>query len=424
MTVRPKEITLERTDHNTSDELSITLDWAECGIDARLLDNARVTLYLGQANEFNVWKPGPDHCLFIGLVKLPESTREAETPGEMKLEAVDYTTLFINAKPFGSSGVPLYSDTLRGAWKRVCSQTPGADILAERLVGKDVDLGTQVGKGVAERFRKLGKITTKPDDDAWAVWQRCVGMLGLVSWIDLDQCIISTATNLYTEEDPPKLIWARNCTTWNERRGDYFSHKGVAVTSYDPLTATVKESFYPPIGDPRTKRKSLKALPVKKKASEAKALQNEDREWLSIPGVTEQAELDVIAQRVWEERSRQELSGHVETPNMETETMAGAPFDLLRLKAGDSISVSIEGQDRALLARMPMDERIQFLRERGYQEDVTRLIASNAGIIAGLPSVFITKTVRINMTVSREMPHFSIGIDYVNRISIDGSANP
>jgi hypothetical protein len=429
LTVRPRHARLERTDHNTSDELSLTLDWSEAGIDARLMDDAVVTFYLGQADEFGHWQPSREDIRFIGLCKHDKTSRETDEPGTVELDAVDYTTLFLSVKEFGSSGVPLYSDTLRDAWRRLCSQTPGTEILADRLVAQGgdeeaPDLGRTIGSVVAERFRKAGQVHVKPGMDPWSIWQHVVGMMGLISWIDLDTCVVSTATNLYSERDPPRMVWAKNFYKWEESRGDYVAHKGIALTSYDPLTATVLESFYPPVGDRRTRRKSLRAQSTKKKPTEAAILQNEDREYLSYPGITTQAALDMMAQRVWEERSRQELGGRIETSCMDTETFAGNIFDLLTLRAGDSINVTIEQRDRAFLRITSTEDRVAWLRARGYEDGVARLIAANAEIIAGLPSVFYVKNAGIEMEISKDSPHFGITIDYVNRIDIDGGASP
>src|SRR5690606_25269097 len=154
-----------------------------------------------------------------------------------------------------SSGVPDYSQRLDDAWKRIVSQTPGAQALADRLVLEGISDFPQLGKAVAARFRRLGKVPTRPDTDAWAGWQQCVGMLGLVSYVDRQNVIVTTATNLYTSENPPRLIWGRNILSIEEERDAALASKGVGITSFDPLTGTTLEALWPPVGDKRVKRK-------------------------------------------------------------------------------------------------------------------------------------------------------------------------
>jgi len=420
--VRPRQARIDRQDHNQADTLELDIDWMESGIDPRLLDDTEVEFYLANADEFGSWGPGETELRFLGHARNVSNEMAEGAPPAVHMTCVDYTSLFIMAKPFGSSGTPLYSDTLEDAWRRVVSQTPGAEVLKDRLLFLgDVDKSAQIGKAVPERFRKAGKVHTKPDSDAWSVWQHCVGMLGLVSWIDLDACIVSTATDLYTgQTTTPKLVWGRNIKSWEESRSGYLAHKGIALTSFNPETSQVIESFFPPIGDPRAKKKRIAA---KKAKSEAAALQGEDREYLQVPGISDQAWLDTMAERIWEERSRQELTGRCTTAEMKVSTMQLGEFDLLNLKAGDSIEVSIDPADRNRLVKLgSTQERINYLTRRGYSSDAAELIAKNAEIIAGLPSVFMVKSCQIVFDVSRDDGTFEISIEYINRIQLDGSA--
>jgi len=419
--VNPKRIRISRNDHNHADECEVTLDWTELGVDPRMLDHGVLAAYIENADDSGIWNAGRHNCRFIGIIEHIDRSGDLDSPMQVSLKALDYTKLFLSAKPFGSSGIPDYSQTLQDAWRRVCEQTPGAEILADRLV-LDIGIGettvTTLGAAVAERFRKLGKVPTHPDTDAWAVWQQCVGMLGLISYIDLDECYVTTATNLYTEGDAPRLVWGRNITSLKESRASQVAGKGIGLTSFDPLTGTTLEAYYPPIGDPRINRKRAKAT----KVNEAALRKAEDREYLSFPGVSQQDVLEKIAQRVWEERSRQELEGSARTVEMWTERVnSKKQFDLLDLRAGDSVRIEFDPQDKQILTRLPTrGAQLRFLTQRGYSDDTAKLIVANIDEFARLEPTFLTKDVSIELEVDGDGGSFGIEINFINRIQVSG----
>jgi hypothetical protein len=402
--LRPLQVDLERNDHNTADAMSLTVDWTDAGVDPRILDDGVLSFYLGQADDLGTWTPAAGDLRFVGMLKENDGMRQIDTPGRVTLQAVDYTTLFLSAKPFGSSGIPDYSQTLVEAWGRICSQTPGAEALAANITFLGVNPAVVLGNAVAERFARLGQVPTKADTDAWAVWQQCVGMLGLISYMSLDTCIVTTSTAYYTEEDPPVLIWGRNLLSWKENRNSSEARKGIGLTSFDPLTGTTLEAYYPPVGDER----------VRHKASQA-----EDREYLTYPGVTNQDALNDIAQRVWEERRRQELVGSIETAEMAVETNSGASFDLLNLGSGEAIKVQVDPESRQLLANLGTREKQwRHLVDRGYSRDAADLIVLNYAEFSQLEPVYHTKTVRISASVERDGGSFRVSVDYCNRLQV------
>lgn len=416
--VRPRRARLVSNDHNHADEISLTLDWTEAGVDPRLLDDAVVMFYLENAADRGRWEPSEANCRFIGIAKNVAAKRSVGTAATVEITAVDYTDLFLRARPFGSSGIPDYSQTLEEAWRRVVSQTPGAERLAERLELRGIGGVPKLGDAVSERFRKLAKVPANPETDAWAVWQQCVGMLGLVSFIELDRCIVTTSTSLYTEQNPPVLMWGLNLTDWEESRDSDLAGKGVGVTSYDPLTQRTLEAFYPPKQDRRAKRKIVSATPIGDQTPPEHA---EHRDWYSFPGITDPAALDAMARRIYEERSRQELHGRATTAEWAVNTLTTMePFDLVSLRAGQCVQVAIDPRDRLLLANMgSAPEQRAFLVQRGYTANVAELIVANIENLLGRSSIYFARSVTTELALEKD-GGFRVDVEYVNRIQIDG----
>jgi hypothetical protein len=415
--LRPLQADLERNDHNSADALGLSVDWTDAGVDPRLLADGVLTFYLGQADDFGAWDPGPTDMQFIGMLRENDGDRQVDSAGHVSLNAIDFTTLFLEAKPFGSRGIPDYSQTLREAWARVCSQTPGAEKLSESILFLDVDGNTKIGDAVAQRFQRLGQVPTKTETDGWAVWQQCVGMLGLISYFRLDTCVVTTSTAYYTEQDPPVLIWGKNLLRWSENRNAQAARKGIGLTSFDPIAGTTLEAYYPPVGDPRVKRKTSTAK--KRNSASAAVRQSEDREYLPYPGVTNQIRLDEIAQRVWEERSRQELAGSIETAEMRVDTASGRDFDLLTLGSGEAIKIQVDQESRQILASLgTAAQQWQHLVDRGYSHEAADLIVLNYQEFAEFEPVYHVKGARVSMSVDRDGGSFRVGVDYCNRIQV------
>jgi hypothetical protein len=414
--LRPLSVSLERNDHNQADSCSLTVDWTDAGVDPRLLDDGVLSVYIGEADALGNWTPGRKDLRFVGILEEPDAERATDQAGRVTLDAIDYTTLFLTAKPFGSAGIPDYSQSLADAWRRIVSQTPGAEALEDALVFEG---GTsphdKLGAAVADRFRSLGKVSTNRETDAWAVWQQCVGMLGLISWVREDQVVVSTATNLYTEIDPPVMIWGKNIEFWRESRSGREARKGIGVTSFSPLTGTSLEAYYPPVGDPRVKRKAAAA----KKGNAAAVRQAEERAWFAVPFITEQEILERYARRIWEERHRQELEGEIKTAEMRVERHFGDMFDLLTLKSGDAIKVQVDPESRQLLDRIETPEgQVAHLMRRGYSRQTATLIIKNYQEFSSLEPVHYVKTVRVDMSVDPDGGSFGISVNYVNRIQV------
>jgi hypothetical protein len=421
-------------DHNHADTLEMTVDWMDAGLDPRLLSNATVLFYLGAAPDGGPWQPTQADLRFVGIVKRPRRSGDGGSGLTVEILAHDYTTLFLDAKPFAASGVPDLTDDLASAWRKICGHTGLIDAstgelhstvqaLADRIRFVGVDEPPVLGKAVASRFRKLGKVQAKPDADAWAVWQQCVGMCGLISFVKLDACVVTTATDLYSGRNPPRLIWGSalgNILRISEERDTRLSGAGVGITSFDPLTGTTLEALWPPIGDASIRRKRLGA---KKAAGPDEMRESEAREYFAYPGVTDEGVLLDIARRVYEERSRQEFEATLTTCEMSVPSLDGSAFDLLALASGDVIRIEIDPADTERLGQLRSDEeRLDNLVGRGFSEGLATLVVRTLSASRSLSPDFYVKRVSTHLETSPEGGTFEVEIAVCNRISIDGNA--
>lgn len=425
--VQVSKATWERNDHNHADSLSITVDWRDAGVDPRLLSNAIVEFYLGCADDHGDWSPSWENRRFVGIATDVE--RSASESGQtVEIKALDFTTLFLEAKPFPPEGVPTYDMTLSDAWFRIVEHTGGkstsgewfksAMMLSNAMVSAgDKDLGLlSLSSSVHGRLSK-SPIPVKPSSDAWAVWQLCVGMLGLISWVDQDKVILTDSTNLYTRSDPPVLTWGRNIKEIRERRNCTAAGSKICLMSYDPLSGKVLQAFAPE--QPAQKGKGRKQV----SANARKGSEQDKYEVLEYNGVTDQKTLQDVATRVYQERSRQELEGSVTTDEMFVGMMSGAGYDMLTLGAGQDIVIAIE-QDAMDGLQMVngIDDRIAWLMRRGYSDSVANLLAKNAEGLSKLQPIFHTKSVRTAFECDENGGSYSTEITFCNRIEVTGDS--
>ena len=429
--MRIRRATVEYNDHNHADTLSVLGQWRDVGVDPRFLKNATVELWMGNADERGDFIPSDANLRFIGVMTRPRRVAKESGGFEVELELHVYTELFLAQKPFPSRGAPSFSDTLPDAWRKICDHVgPMGDdgeiqssvsVLAERIEFRGgIDPSITLGKAVAARFAKLASVPIKANTDAWAVWQQCVGMLGLISFIDRDRCIVTTSTEHYTADTAPRMIWGQNILELEESTNAKFSDKGVAITSFDPLTGTTLEAFYPTPGDKRINRKRPAAQGKHSKPKE-QPFPSDRYDFFEYHGVTEIAQLEAIARRAWEERSRQELEGSLHTAEMFAKSVSKETIDLMTLRAGDAVRVVIDPYDKEALASVGSGpERIAYLMDRGYGREVADLIVRNMKAMNALDPVFHVTRARTTLETTGDSGKFEIEIAYHNRIKLDG----
>lgn len=428
--MRVRSATLTLNDHNHADELEIECSWSDLGIDPRFARSASVEFHMGEANEDGQFLTSARTFRFAGIADRVE--RIAKDDQVAKISCRDFTALFLAMKPFPKEGIPLMTDTLVDAWRKVCDNTgfryPDASVvssvenLRDRIEFRGgVDPNVVIGKAASSRFTGSGPIAAKPKDDAWAVWQQAVGMLGLISFIDRDRCIVTTSADQFALDPSamPRLVWGQNILEMTESAIGIKDAKGVILTSYDPSTGTSIEASFNP--------NEKKQRPVAKKRAAATTLEASDYEAFDYFGITDPDVLQLMAQRVWAERATQELEGQLTTAEMRVgtdaertgDTGAKASTDLLALRAGDSIRIEIDPLDEGVFSTLSSETaRTKYLVDRGYQPQAARILARNASRLMQLGRTFKVRSSRIHLAADGDSGEFSVQINYINRLEL------
>lgn len=432
--------------HLAADELTLTLGWEECGVDPRLLKNATVEFYMWddiRQDQFdmNDREKSKQYLRFAGVCT--KATRKlSEESSEVTMTFHDYTTMFLHMKPFPTDGMPLYSDTLKQIWEKICDHTGARDpnfdtankkststsiistvtALRDRL-NTDFLLADQeeftLGKLVSKRFHAIDKPSIHQGANAWEVWQWCVGALGLVSYIQGTECMVMRTTEHYRNDRAPAMIYGENIAEFEEDADTSISGKGIMLKSYNTLTGQTMEAVYPKPGDERLKLKKSEA----KRAIEAGRAADDvdinavsaDYEEFAYPWIQDQAALDIRAEQAYEEFSRQQMEGTLKSYEMAIEAWDGTAFDILNIKANDPIIIKIDPDIRQH-AGNPSEAYHYLVDVLGYNNGLARIISQNFGS-SELQSPIFHVT---NMSVELTPESFSVDIKYHNLVTVKG----
>jgi len=420
---------------NEADECEVMLSYDDAGLDPRILRNAEMYVWIDDVADELV--PTANNLRFMGIACDVERAFSGSSGKSVRVRALDYTTLFLASKNYPASGVPDFSQTLPEAWARICDNTGYYDLASKKIVSTvqrlrdriditgDIDPSITLGAAVSPRLAKIGKLQVRQGSDAWAVWQTAVGSLGLVSFIRGDRVIVTTATDYYTADDPPRLIWGKNVVEISEVRDvNSLSSKNVGIESFDPLTGKTIEAFWPPLSyvqGGKGQKKKLAASAM----GQAVGVKASDYEIFDCPvPTTDPAVAELVARRIWEERSRQELMGHLKTAEMFVSTPSGGVFDLLSLQGGDRIRVEIERSGLTIVQRLDsLQDRQSAIKDMGYSDQMADYIARNLDAITRLPPEFQVHSVSTTLeTQNAEGGTYEQEIRYLNRIDVSGGS--
>ena len=438
LTCRCHHVRLDSNSHNEADECEVTLSYDDAGIDPRFLRSAEVYVFLGDGDALGNFTPNSGNLRFLGIATNVERALSESSGKDIKIRALDYTTLFIAAKPYPPSKVPSLSATLIEAWNLVCDNTGFFDPATKAVVSTvqrfknrltivglpDAAAGLTLGSAVSPRLAKLGTLQAHQGADAWAVWQTAVGSLGLITFIRGDQCIVTTATDYYTADDPPLFAWGKNIVEMRETRDVHaLSSKNVGVESFNPLTGQTLEAFYPPLSaavSGRGKKKKLGASALGPGVS----VKAGDYEIFDCPmPITDQDVLDRFAERIWQERARQELTGEFKTMEMSVDSLEGKDFDLLTLQSGDRVIVQVDRDALTFIQQLQSPiARTSELRRLGYSAEMANYIVTNLDAITKLPPEFQVQSVSTTLDTGSPPGSYEMTVKYLNRIDTSGAS--
>lgn len=427
-----------RNPHTKADELDLTLDFADAGIDPRILSNAVVSWHMSEEDGYWPWQMTPDNQRFEGIVTEVRRTGShdgGDSHTSVEVKCVDYTAFFIRAKPFNVNGVPRITQTLTEAWQTICAGFDTLEggnpvsYLSNAIEFRGIPApGPILAFSMPKRFMASTqgpRIGVDRNADAWAIWQQCVGQLGLISFFDRGKLVVTTTAAYWTSIDPVVLTWGGkngepgDILSFDESRENQFDQRSVGVSSFNVMTGAVLESIYPPRAQTQAQNKGKGPGAAKHVAAGGKVAQEDSRiDWFSFPGVSEQSVLDEIAKRAFEERAKLALKGEIHTAELALKADSGREISALDLQPGDSLRVRVDTTDLEgeLLSQLSNEAKAGYLIQRGYSRQVAMVIANSWDYLQQARGTFYVTAVRVDFRANRSESSVDVRINYCNSI--------
>jgi hypothetical protein len=207
---------------------------------------------------------------------------------------------------------------------------------------------------------------------AWQAIEYLCGTLSLLVSVQLDEIIVREATDAFANTKSPGMRFifgGRDANLLSVETTKRFvrNRKGVKVTSYNPVTRETLTAVYPPDADtlriarPHThlggaviarisgrsgRRRSGGRGPHRPAGAEI------DRDVFPANGITSQDELVRYAERIYTERSRQEIDGKIVSPVWTNDTLSLENADRIEIEIEPDLASEIRSMDLNSAARM------------------------------------------------------------------------
>lgn len=436
--VQPKTVTLSVNDYKTADSFTAELDYKNFPFDPRSIRACGVTIYAqdmesltlpdGSDNELT---PSELNAVFQGFADKDKITYD-DNAGVVHLEGRDYTSLLLDQKYKENAPVyitqPLdrqiksYLETFPATRKiKIVNRTGG---VLPTLGKYYPDFGSAKQTDALSKHKLAGAKNVGRHESYWEIIQDIVARAGLICYIHLDELILTTPRNLYSPDKDIKFFMGKNLKTLSFER-KLGRQKGFGVTVISRYGKKITKASIPQEATPEwcksfgIERKPVRVPQLLTNGQIDKA-NDQPAPYFTfpIPNIADKDQLILIGQTIFEDYSRQQLEGSLETHEMVGHGgTLGDPnfrkYDLTQLQYGQPLCIEIENDDLNEISRLATREaRIIYLTRHGYKSEIASVFADTMGKFS--PRFF---TKGFNMTIDND-GGFKLSVDFINIIEL------
>jgi len=441
-----RNVTVNINDYSHADTFELEVEYKHFPFDPRAIRACGVTVFMDNMgklydpdNSMRQVAPKRENAVFMGFAD-EESIHFDDTHRTVKLEGRDFTGLLVDRKyPHGTVNVEKPLDQVL---MEILSGLPETKelVLDNRVVLLPGERLPVLSKFWSERDKLSGRVNVPANKTYWDVIQDVVGRAGLIAYMELDKLVLSQPRVLYDKGRPAVFVYGRNLKSLEfKRKVGRMKNFNVAVRSLNvaskevllakiPEEASAEWSKRTGIPNKEMVVQTLKpdGTPVdvtKGSGGNGAQSQPEVAPYMSfrVPDVSSKAQLITIGERIYEEISRQQIEGSLETHDMEVPRAAihdgrlhdVSRFDVLKLRVGAPIRIEIDQGDLQGISRIAdRSERVRFLVARGYNAKVAAAFAESMG---RYNPVFYTKAVTYRMDADQG---FECKVEFLNFIEL------
>lgn len=423
--VLPKRTTVNINDYTTADTFQVEVDYKSFPFDPRTIRSCGVSIFMeDQSKLYNGNSPeqiipSADNVLFQGFVDEETITFDDEKR-TVRFEGRDFTGILIDAKYLVGKpidmGIPL--DQLL---TQLLSQLPAAaEIKVDNRTGGALPTLAQFFPdfGAAPL---AGQKNTVKDETYWEIIQDVVQRAGLICYIEIDKLVLTKPRILYNKSNAKQFVYGLNLKSLEFKR-KLGRHKGfnIVVRCMDMLNKQVITAKIPEEATNEWSKatgvanKQVLVPVIKPDGSLDQANHPAPYMAFRVTNIRDKNQLIQVGEKIFEELSRQQLEGTLETHEMEIPDKLGRQFDLMQLKIGTPIACEIDNDDLYKISRFgTAQERRRFLIARGYP---AAFAAAFAKVMGDYAPVFFTKAATYTLDADSG---FKLKVEFINFIDLD-----
>lgn len=416
----PHRLTSARTSHKQANTCEVELMAAALPFDPRQIEGVFISVFIGAVETMLDSADDPAFLRFVGY--LDRSEIEHDDRGEtVKLHARDLSSRMRDTKPLPVAFTPRYSDTLKQAISRCADSIPGI-FDAIGIIDNDAINTPLLSQVVGKRASKA-QIELPTDISVWGAIEHVCGMVGMLVTMELNNIIVKSAKDQFSGAHDPVATFifgsdSANLLKASMEKKFLTNRKGIKLVANDPNTRERVEAVYPPDGKLHQQRRPPPAKPatahgahtVPKPKVKSLATQKSERDEFVLATAYTQTALDACAERIWRERSRQEVTGEIMSPLWEEDGN-----DYLDLKNSDRIEIKIH-PDLVVQVQKILDDNIaaKFLQDHIGVNLASALVLVRAARNP-LTDLFYVHEAKTEFSSTGQA---SIDINYLNLIEI------
>lgn len=415
----PISCRVTRADHRSADTWELVFDLEDFPFDPRLIRGATVEIFAAdlalpsaQRDAMAFWAGlSPTqfrtHCLIAGVADQAEN--ELDDDGRrLTLKGRDYTAFFLDArlnsdirwgtKSFVRHIADLILERDTTAELAIEIAVEGDDGSTDRLIldprsGRTLDAQAANAPATIQQVLKIRPMSYKARGDStdpnqskrmaregetiWEALKEIALEAGFILYVELDRVVIRSPRTLNPEKMPPlgerfRFTIGHNVKRYAPRRDlGRQSNVNVRVTSFDPKRGVTLTAISPET--PETDNPGAASSIGNEAGQGAKPVKQRVVVPFAVRGITNQAQLQKIADAL-----REQLQQHDIEVEIETDTMVdtdGRP--LWEIRQADPVIIDVSTTLASVLAK-PVEQQIERLVSRGFEPgDAATILGQN-----------------------------------------------
>lgn len=418
----PRTASVCRNGYHDADTWSLEFDARALPFDPEIIRSCAVAIYmftasgLGDRREWAI----PDYEMVRGLAD-DDGIELSDNGQSVTISGRDYTGLLLDKEWDPTKQIP-YGIPLDQQVQAIADAAapPGAALkfrvvwdVEESLFEKLSLAGGKPKVGAQHRSTKRKGLWVRPGKTYWDVIYEMTLSCGLNAFVRGEEIIIRAPNTQTTASvaKAPKLVYGRNLMSLNAKRKlTREKVPTIQVVGFDPAVGQVSAIYPENANEAAAVGVQLKTK-VAKVDKNALGIVSSEILLVNAPqGVVDKATLKQIAKARFVSMARAETSYRAETKHLEA--LDGE--DLLRLNAGDPVSIMFDPFNKEQMNSLSVEQRVDHLLDLGYSAQISRYIATYYDRLDQYRAPHYIHSAEYEWAAGEDGAGITIGIESVN----------